>query len=159
MRIVRPVRVKFVVTQELKDALVAQSRQALTSLDSRVQQIDVEGRRVIEHIQRENVLRAGQVREQLEEEKQNLLELRREMGERARELESLQLGDEITQRMEVPIQEIVDLEVGEPAAKVLGLTEVLIKGETIAEIRQVEVAPEEAAEAAAEGTAIPAEGG
>jgi transposase len=156
MRIVRPVRVKFVVTQELKDALVAQSRQALTSLDSRVQQIEVEGRRVIEHIQRENVLRAGQVREQLEEEKQNLLELRREMSERAREVEGLQLGDEITQRMEFPLQEIVDIEVGDGAAKVLGLTEVLIKDDRITEIREVKVAPE--AEAAAEGVPIPAEG-
>ena len=148
MRIIRPVEVRFVVTEELKDRLLSETRQAQQTLDSRIQQLDVEGRRVVEHIQRENVLQAGQVREQLEQEKQELLQLRRDFGRRVQELQSLELGQEIAHRTAQPVQEIVDIEVGDNVRKLLGAAEVVIKGDTIVEIRETTQGSPEEAEAA-----------
>ena len=113
MRIIRPVEIRFVVTEKLKGRLVSEAKQAQQVLDSRIQHIEVEGRRVVERIQRENVLQAGQVREQIEQEKQQLMQLRREMNGRIDELQKLELGDEVLHRTEEPVQEIVDVAEGD----------------------------------------------
>ena len=62
MRIIRPVEIRFVVTEKLKGRLVSEAKQAQQVLDSRIQHIEVEDG-ASERIQRENVLQAGQVRD------------------------------------------------------------------------------------------------
>jgi len=137
MRIIRPVQIRFVVTEELKGRLVSEAKQAQQALDSRIQHIEVEGRRVVERIQRENVLQAGQVREQIEQEKQQLMQLRREMNGRLDELQKLELGDEVLHRTEEPVQEIVDVAEGDSVLDVLGGSEIVVKDDTIIAIRKV----------------------
>ena len=136
MRIIRPVEIRFVVTEKLKGRLVSEAKQAQQVLDSRIQHIEVEGRRVVERIQRENVLQAGQVREQIEQEKQQLMQLRREMNGRIDELQELELGDEVLHRTEEPVQEIVDVAEGDSIFDVLGDSEIVVKDDTIIAIRK-----------------------
>ncbi|MBD3176793.1 MAG: hypothetical protein GF320_16565 [Armatimonadia bacterium] len=136
MRIIRPVQIRFVVTEDLKERLLAESKQAQQSLDSRIQHIDVEGRRVVDRIQRENVLQAGQVREQIEQEKQQLMQLRREMNNRMEELQKLDLGEEIAHRTEDPVQEVIDIAEGDSIAHVLGGSQIVIKDDKVVEIRE-----------------------
>lgn len=147
MRIIRPVQIRFIVTEELKGRLVSEARQAQQALDSRIQHIEVEGRRVVERIQRENVLQAGQVREQIEQEKQQLMQLRREMSSRLEDLQRLELGEEVLHRTEDPVQEIVDVAEGDAVADVLGGSEIVVKDDTIMEIRKVRRQPDEEQEA------------
>lgn len=143
MQIIRPVRVKFVVTEELKSQLLAEARQAEQVLDTRIQQMDVEGRRVVEHIQREDVLRAGQIREQLEQEKQALLQRRREVTGMAREIQSLSIGDEVTRGT---AEELVEVQVGDPQSKVVGASEIVIRDGAVVELREGVAADDEGGE-------------
>jgi hypothetical protein len=135
--------VKFVVTEELKSQLLAEARQAEQVLDTRIQQMDVEGRRVVEHIQREDVLRAGQIREQLEQEKQALLQRRREVTGMAREIQSLSIGDEVTRGT---AEELVEVQVGDPQSKVVGASEIVIRDGAVVELREGVAADDEGGE-------------
>ncbi len=145
MQIIRDVQIKYVVTEELKSELSQEARRARQSLDTRIQQIDVEGRRVVERIQRENVVQAGQIREQIEQEKQQLLQYRREIEQRAREIDGLQLGDEIVRGRTQALDEVKE---GDAVDKLLGPLEIVVKAGVITEIREATLEEGEALEAA-----------
>lgn len=148
MKIIRPVQIRFIVTDELRRRLLSETRQAQQVLDSRIQHIEVEGRRIVERIQRENVLQAGQVREQIEEEKQQLLQLRRELKARLDEFEGLKLGEEVVHRTEEPVQEIVDISEGDSVLDVLKGSEIVVKDDIIVEFRKARPEAEEPAASA-----------
>lgn len=133
MQIIRPVRVAYIVTEELKQALTREAREAQRAVDRRIQQIDIEGRRLVERIQLENVLQAGQLREQFEEEKQQLLRVRHEVNDSVREAEALQVGDKYYRGT---VQSLVTIEIGDPASKIGGGGEIVVRDGVIAEINE-----------------------
>ncbi len=133
MQIIRPVRIKVVVTEDLKRELTASARRVRQEVDARIQQIESEGRRLVERVQRENVVQAGQLREQIEEEKQQLLQARREWDGRVRGFESLAIGAEITRGNSQCLEEV---QVGDPATKVLNPLEIVLNGDVVQEIRE-----------------------
>jgi len=144
MQIIRDVQIKYVVTEDLKAELSREAKRARQGLDTRIQQIDVEGRRVVERIQRENVVQAGQIREQIEQEKQQLLQYRREVEQRSREIDGLQIGDEIVRGRTQALDEVKE---GDSVDKLLGSLEVVVKAGVIVEIREAKPEEEDEAEA------------
>lgn len=145
MQIIRPVRIKVVVTEQLKTELVSGARRVRQEVDARIQAIETEGRRLIERVQRENVVQASQIREQIEEEKQGLQQARREWEARLRGFESLALGSEVDRGTTQCLEEV---NVGDPAGKVIHSLEIVIDGDVVKEIRE---GTEEEDAASAEG--------
>lgn len=142
MQIIRPVRIKVVVTEDLKRELTAGARRVRQEVDSRIQQIESEGRRLVERVQRENVVQAGQIREQIEEEKAQLMQARREWDTRVRGFESLAIGSEIVRGNSQCLEEV---SVGDPAGKVILPMEIVLDGDVVKEIREATSEDEDAA--------------
>jgi hypothetical protein len=143
MQIIRPVRIKVIVTDELKRELTAGARRVRQEIDSRIQSIETEGRRLVERVQRENVVQASQIREQIEEEKQQLMQARREWDTRLRGFEALALGAEVERGTSQCLEEV---NVGDPSGKVLLPIDIVLDGDVIKEIREGKEEPEEGSE-------------
>lgn len=129
LTVVRPITVKVIVTEALKDKLALDMQQALQRLDSELQQIEAQSRKIVADMEKANPERARMVKGQLEAEKQKRNETRRELIERIKAVAALEVGQE---QVHSTVEGIANVKVGDIWQSAV---EIVIKDDRIVEIR------------------------
>jgi signal transduction histidine kinase len=91
----RPVIWKAVVTDQLREELRQELRRAINRLDMEIQQLEFQSKRILPELERHNLTRAIEMRQQIEEEKQKRRQALEQLNEQMLDVDKLETGEEI----------------------------------------------------------------
>jgi capsule polysaccharide export protein KpsE/RkpR len=128
----RQVVFKAIVTQQLKETLIAEVREAMEEVDEAQNELDRQSRRVMLELQRTDLNRAMAFRQQLDLEKRKQDDVKKDLQDRLAEYQSLELNTEFVRGV---LEGIVDLQVGENLVDKLTHAEVVVKDDIVQEFR------------------------
>jgi len=138
----RNVILRSIVTEQLKEQLKEELQSNIDEIDQRIQQIDFRTQPYITELQRSNIQQAMAVRQQVNQEKEKQRSMREALLERIKQVEELELGEEVIRGA---LESQVEVEEGDNLAEVLGGQEIVTKDDVVVEIRQrVPIEEEEA---------------
>ncbi|MGI6343680.1 MAG: YlqD family protein [Bacillota bacterium] len=127
----RPVIVKAIVTDALKDDLLIDLQNALTRLEEDSHQFDFQGRKMVQDLEKTNPQRVAVFKQQLETERQKRQEAKQELLQKMQAVESLEVGQEVVHST---VQGFWDVEVGQNW-EAIEKAEIVIKDGVVIEIR------------------------
>jgi hypothetical protein len=128
----RQVLLKAIVTERLKEQLIADVQEAIQRVEESQDELERQSRRLMLELQRTDMNRAMAFRQQLEMEKRKQEDVKAELQEQLKEYEGLELGTELTRGA---LEGQVELNVGDNLQEKLGQAEVLIEDDVVKEIR------------------------
>jgi len=139
MLLKRAVNVKAIVTPRWKDEVQQQLQGQINTVDSQLQQLEMQGQRAIAEIQKQSIQPAGpQVREQIEniqmqvnEKKSELLEQKNQSLQNLQQVQLLEFDQEVTQ---FQLEGIFSIQPGENLIGKLQV-EILLRDGIVEEIR------------------------
>ncbi|MCL6479663.1 MAG: YlqD family protein [Peptococcaceae bacterium] len=129
--ITRPVIVKVRVTGGYKKAAAAGLQEAVARIDARIDQLNLRYKKIAE-MEKKNPRQFSGGLQQIDEERQKLLETRRQLTERLKEIGRLAEGQEIVHGR---VESLVDIKVGDHWEKLMSVEVVLEDGHVV-EIRE-----------------------
>ncbi len=129
----RNVILRSIVTDRLKEQLKEELQRSIEEIDQRIQQIDFRTQPYITELQRSNIQQAMAVRQQVNQEKEKQRSVREVLLGRIKQVEELELGEEIIRGT---LESQVEVEEGDNLAEVLGGQEIVTKDDVVVEIRQ-----------------------
>lgn len=129
----RSIGLRVIVTEEFKEELRNELQQAADETQRRIDQMEVQSRRLLSGIQGADLTQALQVRRQLEAERQRQTALKEEIQRQMGEAAKLELGTEYPRGT---IEGVVELNVGDDLFKKLSGAEIIIKDGEVVEIRE-----------------------
>lgn len=132
MFIKRQILLKAVVTERLKEQLVADVQDAIQRVEDSQEELERQSRRLMLELQRTDMSRAMAFRQQLEMEKRKQEDVKAELQEQLKEYQELELNKEITRGA---LEGYVELNVGDNLQEKLGQAEILIQDDLVQEIR------------------------
>jgi hypothetical protein len=132
MTIKRQVVLKSIVTEKLKETLVAEVHEAMGEVDQAQTELDRQSRRVMLELQRTDLNRAMAFRQQLDIEKRKQDDVKKDLQERLDEYDGLEMGTEFVRGV---LEGTVEVQLGENLVQKLGQAEIVIKDDIIVEIR------------------------
>ncbi len=139
MLLKRAVNVKAIVTPRWKDEVQQQLQGQINTVDSQLQQLEMQGQRAIAEIQKQSIQPSGpQVREQIEniqmqvnEKKSELLEQKNQSLQNLQQVQLLEFDQEVTQ---FQLEGIFTIQPGENLIGKLQV-EILLRDGIVEEIR------------------------
>jgi hypothetical protein len=140
IRLRQDVGLVFIVTEELKNRLLDEYNAAAEEITRQMDQFDFRARHALAELQRTDLNRAMQARQQIEAEKQRLTAIKHELGDRRREVEVLEIGTEYPRGT---IEGYVDIAIGDNLFAKLAGYQVVVKDGTVIDIREQKLAPED----------------
>lgn len=129
LKIVRPITVRVIVTEKLKEKLVFDLQHALQRVDGELQQIEYQSIKMQNDIEKVNPQRATAIRNQLDTEKLKRQDTRRELLEKLKAIAALEIGQE---QVHSTVDSIFEVNVGDTWQHAV---EIVIKDDLIVEIR------------------------
>ena len=129
LKIVRPITVKVIVTEQLKEKLAFDLQHALQRVEGELQQIEYQGIKMQTDIDKANPQRATAIRSQLDAEKQKRLTVRRELLEKLKAIAALEIGQE---QVHSTVESVFEVNVGDTWHYAV---EIVLKDDRIVEIR------------------------
>jgi hypothetical protein len=129
----RTVTVTAIVTEEFKQRLAAELKQAADDQQRRIDQMDFQARRVIADIQKSDLSQAMSVRQRLEAEKGRQEAVKRDFVERIGQVSELEIGSKFPYNA---IEGVVEVQVGENLAEKLNNAEIIVKDGVVIEIHE-----------------------
>lgn len=129
----RTVTVTAIVTEEFKQRLAAELKQAADDQQRRIDQMDFQARRVIADIQKSDLSQAMSVRQRLEAEKGRQEAVKRDFLERVGQVSELEIGSKFPYNA---IEGVVEVQVGENLAEKLNNAEIIVKDGVVIEIHE-----------------------
>ncbi len=129
--VTRPVIVKVRVTDGYKMAAAAEVQDTLARLDSRLEQLNMQFN-IIQEMEKKNPRQASGGLQQIEAERQKVVEARRQLTERLKEIGRLGEGQEVVHGR---VESLVEIKVGDHWGKLMSVEVVLQDGQVV-EIRQ-----------------------
>lgn len=129
----RPVALHVIVTEEFKEQLARELQEAADDTQRNIDQMDFQARRYLADLQRADLQRAMQVRQQIEGERKKQEAVKKEFLDRIVEAKNLELGTEFPRGT---LESEVSIEVGDNLFEKLGSSVVVIKDGVITEIRE-----------------------
>lgn len=133
MQFKRPVVLKVIVTEDFKKELAEEVNQAIAHVDENLQQIEFQSRRYMLEIQKTNLNQAMAIREQFEAEKKKQEDVKKELTERLKQAESLELNTEFVRGT---LEGQVDIQIGDNLVSKLSKAEIVMKDNVVQEIRE-----------------------
>ena len=127
-----PVTVKSKVTDVLKEQLIAEIKEAMVKVDMELQQIEFHAKRLMTEQVRSDVQGLTALRQQIDGEKQNRLELKNHLQEKLKETSQLELGAEIVQGT---MEQMVTVQEGDDLQKLMN-REILLEDGKVLAIRE-----------------------
>lgn len=127
--ITRPVIVKVRVTDGYKKAAAAEVQEALAGLDARLDQLNYRYNKI--SVEKNNPRQAGDL-DQIDTERRKVIEARRQLTERLKEIGRLAEGREVVHGR---VESLVDIKVGDDWSRVMSVEVVLQDGKVV-EIRR-----------------------
>lgn len=132
MLIKREVTVKVIVTDDFKQPLIGQFKEALRKVEQTQQQLEVQGKRYLAEIEDRDPSQAEAFRRKLDNQMRRQESVRVRLSQRLTEAESLELGNEYLQgKLEV----FEEIRVGDNLSEKLHEAELLVKDDLIVEMR------------------------
>lgn len=129
--VLREIRVKARVTEDLKKRLAGEIQEAIRVTDAELAQLDFQVRRVLPALEKQNQPQAAVVRQQVEAERQKRFERKSGLLERLKDVARLEIGSEIVHGT---VQGPVRVKVGDDWEKVT-LAEILLVDGIVAAVR------------------------
>lgn len=133
MTITRPIALRVIVTEQFKEEMAKELQEAADTTQRRIDQIDFQARRVLADLQRTDLTQAMQVRQQIEAEKGRQESVKKELLDRAKEVQELAMGTEFPRGT---LEGVVDISEGDNLYQKLTGAEVVIKDGVVIEIRE-----------------------
>lgn len=129
----QPVAVKLILTEQTKQDILNESRAQIERLNSELEQIEEQGKQVLEQAMSQGGDVAQQLRMQIEQEQQNRIEQREQLIQQIQQVQQLELGTEV---QNMTVETTVDVKVGDDWTQVLQGAEIVVKDGIIHEIRR-----------------------
>ena len=133
MTITRPIALRVIVTEQFKEEMAKELQEAADTTQRRIDQINFQARRVLADLQRTDLTQAMQVRQQIEAEKGRQESVKKELLDRAKEVQELAMGTEFPRGT---LEGVVDLSEGDNLYEKLTGAEIVIKDGVVIEIRE-----------------------
>ena len=130
----RSVAVHVIVTDEFKEELKAELRQAAETSQQRIDQLEFQSRRFLADLQRSDLNQAMGARRQIEAEKRRQDGIRRDIEEQLEQADKLEVGSEYPRGV---IEGFVEIKEGDNLLQKLAESQIVIKDGAIVEIREV----------------------
>lgn len=130
----RSVAVHVIVTDEFKEELKAELRQASETTQQRIDQLEFQSRRFLADLQRSDVTQAMNARRQIEAEKRRQDGIKRDIEEQLAEADKLEIGSEYPRGV---LEGVVEIKEGDNLLQKLADSKVVIKDGVVIEIREV----------------------
>ncbi|MBI3912125.1 MAG: 16S rRNA processing protein RimM [Armatimonadetes bacterium] len=134
MTLKREVLVKAIVTEKLKNDLKQGVENALKELAATQEEIERQYRRLMLELQRTDLNRAMAVRQQIDAERRRQEEARRELEERLKEYDQLEMDTEIPL---ATYEGLVEIQPGDNLMEKMRGAEILLKDDIIQEFREL----------------------
>ena len=130
----RSVAVHVIVTDEFKEELKAELRQAAETSQQRIDQLEFQSRRFLADLQRSDLNQAMGARRQIEAEKRRQDGIRRDIEEQLEQADKLEVGSEYPRGV---LEGFVEIKEGDNLLQKLAESQIVIKDGAIVEIREV----------------------
>ena len=124
-----PITIKSKVTEDLKLKLAADIQDNLNRVEAEIQQIEYQGKRMMEEQAQVDAQGLPGLRQHIEGEMQKRLEFKTQMMEKLKETELLEIGAEISQGN---LEQVVTLKVGDNLNEFMSAEVLLEDGKIIA---------------------------
>ncbi|NMB10857.1 MAG: 16S rRNA processing protein RimM [Firmicutes bacterium] len=128
----RPVVWKAVVTDQLRKELHQELERAINRLDMEIQQLEFQAKRILPDLERQNLKRAMEMRQQIEEEKQKRHETRERFAGQIQDVSNLTTGEEIARGT---LESWAEVSIGDDLRKIL-YVEIVTKDNQVVELRE-----------------------
>ena len=129
----RSIGVQVVVTEAFRDELKAELQSAADEAQRRVEQIELQSRRVLADLQRTDLTQAMNARRQIEAEVRRHEAVKQDILRQIEETEKLELGSEYSRGT---LEGVVELTEGDDLLKKLSGSEVVVKDGVVVEVRE-----------------------
>mgnify|MGYP001139645913 FL=1 len=133
----RPVVWKAVVTDQLRQELGQELERAISRLDMEIQQLEFQAKRVLPDLERQNLKRAMDMRQQFEDEKQKRRQARERLAEQMQDIAELATGEEIARGT---LEGLAEVSVGDDLTRIL-YAEIVTKDGIVVELREGRLKP------------------
>jgi hypothetical protein len=137
MIVKRQILLKAVVTERLKQQLIADVQEAIQRVEQAQDELERQSRRLMLELQRSDLNRAMAFRQQIDAEKRKQEDAKAELQEQLKEYQELELGIEIARGA---LEGDVEISTGDNLMQKLGQAEILIEDDLVKEIRDPAVA-------------------
>src|ERR1041384_5925440 len=128
----RQIVLKAIVTERLKESLVAEVHEAMLEVDEAQKELDMQSRRVMLELQRTDLNRAMAFRQQLDVEKRKQEDVKKELQERPTEDQAVEIETEFVRGV---LEGSVEIQPGDNLVQKLGRAEIIVKDDIVQEIR------------------------
>jgi len=128
----RQVVFKSIVTEHLKEQLIAEVREAMGEVTEAQNELDRQSRRVMLELQRTDLNRAMAFRQQLDVEKRKQDDVKKDLEDRLAEYQALELNTEFVRGL---LEGQVEIQPGDNMMQKLGQAEIIVKDDIVQEIR------------------------
>ena len=129
----RSIGVQVIVTESFKAELKAELEEAAETAQRRMDQMEMQSRRVLADLQRTDLTQAMSARRQIEAEVRRHQALKQDIVRQIEETEKLELGSEYPRGT---LEGVVDLTEGDDLIKKLSGSQIVIKDGVIVEVRE-----------------------
>ena len=129
----RSIGVQVVVTEAFREELKAELQTAADEAQRRVEQIELQSRRVLADLQRTDLTQAMNARRQIEAEVRRHEAVKQDIVRQIEETEKLELGSEYSRGT---LEGVVELTEGDDLLKKLSGSQVVIKDGVVVEVRE-----------------------
>ncbi len=129
----RSIGVQVIVTESFKAELKAELEEAAETAQRRMDQMEMQSRRVLADLQRTDLTQAMSARRQIEAEVRRHQALKQDILRQIEETEKLELGSEYARGT---LEGVVDLTEGDDLIKKLSGSQIVIKDGVIVEVRE-----------------------
>ena len=132
LTIKRPVLLKTIVTEKLKEELTAELQEAADQADVKVQQLEFTSKRYIQELQKSNIQQAMALRQQVEAEQQKHQNVKQQLLEQQKQVQELALDSEF---LRGTLEGNVDVKEGDDLSQIMGGAEIVAKDNIVIEVR------------------------
>lgn len=127
----RSVVIKAKVTEKFKKQTIDQIREALDKIELEIEQIEFQGKKLIQNVEKQPLQQLSPLKRKLETEKKKKMELKIRLIEKIREVEQWDLGIEV---VEGSVEGYVELQEGDNWEKLMN-AEVVVQDGIVIEVR------------------------
>lgn len=124
-----PVTIKAKVTEELKKQLAAEIQDAVKKVDTELQQIEFQAKRLLAEQAKQDAQGLTALRQQIDAEMQKRLEFKNHMLEKLKETAELEIGAEIVQGT---MERFITVGIGDDLRELMGAEILVNDGKIIA---------------------------
>ncbi|MDH4179149.1 MAG: YlqD family protein [Armatimonadota bacterium] len=129
----RSIGVRVIVSEEFKEDLKNELQEAATETQRRIDQMEMNSRRLLADLQRTDLSQAMQARRQIEAERQRHDALKQDIQRQLQEVDKLEIGGEYPRGT---VEGVVELQQGDDLVQKLSGSQIVVKDGVIVEIRE-----------------------